>query len=66
MTMRNSFLHWRRRHPEFIRYEGPINDRARLAKIYRAARGFVSVEHHGERLSLSALEEPPPVNAHYC
>lgn len=41
--------------PQFIRYEGPINDRARLAKIYRAARGFVLLSTM-ESLSLSALE----------
>ncbi|MGC9944257.1 MAG: glycosyltransferase family 4 protein [Verrucomicrobiota bacterium] len=41
--------------PKFIRYEGPINDRARLAKIYREARGFVLLSTM-ESLSLSALE----------
>jgi glycosyltransferase involved in cell wall biosynthesis len=42
-------------HPQFIRYEGGISDRAALAKIYRAARGFVLLSAM-ESLSLSALE----------
>ena len=41
--------------PKFIRYEGGVNDRAALAKIYRAARGFVLLSSM-ESLSLSALE----------
>ncbi len=41
--------------PEFVRYEGPISDRARLATIYREARGFVLLSAM-ESLSLSALE----------
>jgi glycosyltransferase involved in cell wall biosynthesis len=41
--------------PKFIRYEGGVNDRAALAKIYRAARGFVLLSAM-ESLSLSALE----------
>jgi glycosyltransferase involved in cell wall biosynthesis len=41
--------------PKFIRYEGGISDRAALAKIYRAARGFVLLSAM-ESLSLSALE----------
>jgi len=44
-----------RQHPKYIRYEGGINDRAELAKIYRAARGFVLLSAM-ESLSLSALE----------
>jgi glycosyltransferase involved in cell wall biosynthesis len=44
-----------RDNPKFIRYEGPINDRVELAKIYRAARGFVLLSTM-ESLSLSALE----------
>jgi glycosyltransferase involved in cell wall biosynthesis len=44
-----------KQHPQFIRYEGSINDRAALAKIYRAARGFVLLSSM-ESLSLSALE----------
>ena len=41
--------------PKFIRYEGGISDRVRLATIYRAARGFVLLSAM-ESLSLSALE----------
>jgi glycosyltransferase involved in cell wall biosynthesis len=44
-----------KQHPKLIRYEGPIADRARLAQIYRAARGFVLLSAM-ESLSLSALE----------
>jgi glycosyltransferase involved in cell wall biosynthesis len=44
-----------RRHPQVIRYEGAINDRAQLAQIYREARGFVLLSAM-ESLSLSALE----------
>ena len=49
------FLKLARENPKFIRYEGAINDRAKLAKIYRAARGFVLLSAM-ESLSLSALE----------
>jgi glycosyltransferase involved in cell wall biosynthesis len=44
-----------RQHPQIIRYEGPMQDRAKLAEVYGAARGFVllsAVETH----SLSAEE----------
>ncbi len=41
--------------PKFIRYEGGVNNRSKLAKIYRAARGFVLLSAM-ESLSLSALE----------
>jgi glycosyltransferase involved in cell wall biosynthesis len=41
--------------PQTIRYEGAISDRARLAQIYREARGFVLLSSM-ESLSLSALE----------
>ena len=41
--------------PQWIRYEGAVQDRARLAEIYRAARGFVLLSSM-ESLSLSALE----------
>jgi glycosyltransferase involved in cell wall biosynthesis len=41
--------------PQTIRYEGAVQDRARLAQIYRAARGFVLLSSM-ESLSLSALE----------
>jgi glycosyltransferase involved in cell wall biosynthesis len=44
-----------RANPKYIRYEGGISDRAALAKIYRAARGFVLLSTM-ESLSLSALE----------
>ena len=49
------FFKLARENPKFIRYEGAINDRAELAKIYRAARGFVLLSAM-ESLSLSALE----------
>ncbi len=42
-------------HPETIRYVGAVSDRELLAKIYRAARGFVLVSEC-ESLSLAALE----------
>jgi glycosyltransferase involved in cell wall biosynthesis len=42
-------------HPRFVRYEGGIRERPRLADIYRAARGFVLLSTM-ESLSLSALE----------
>jgi len=42
-------------HPDTLRYEGPIGDRARLAQVYREARGFVLLSAM-ESLSLSALE----------
>ena len=41
--------------PKFIRYEGGVNNRAELAKIYRAARGFVLLSTMESR-SLSAEE----------
>jgi glycosyltransferase involved in cell wall biosynthesis len=44
-----------RTHPQAIRYEGPIQDRTRLAEVYREARGFVLLSAM-ESLSLSALE----------
>ena len=49
------FLAIHRRHPNIVRYEGPINDRAVLAEIYQKARGFVLLSTM-ESLSLSALE----------
>jgi glycosyltransferase involved in cell wall biosynthesis len=42
-------------HPHTLRYEGPIEDRAKLARVYREARGFVLLSAM-ESLSLSALE----------
>lgn len=44
-----------RAQPQWVRYEGPVQDRARLAEIYREARGFVLLSTM-ESLSLSALE----------
>jgi glycosyltransferase involved in cell wall biosynthesis len=44
-----------KKHPGIIRYEGAISDRARLAQVYREARGFVLLSAM-ESLSLSALE----------
>lgn len=44
-----------RQHSKIIRYEGAIQDRARLAQVYREARGFVLLSAW-ESLSLSALE----------
>ncbi len=39
----------------FVRFEGPIQERGELAKVYREARGFV-LWSSSESLSLSALE----------
>jgi len=50
-----AFFQLARQHPEVVRYEGGINDRVRLAEIYRSARGFVLLSTM-ESLSLSALE----------
>lgn len=44
-----------RQNPKIVRFEGPIQDRAKLAQIYREARGFVLFSTM-ESLSLSALE----------
>jgi glycosyltransferase involved in cell wall biosynthesis len=44
-----------RRHPQILRYEGAIQDRARLAQVYREARGFV-LWSAMETRSLSAEE----------
>lgn len=44
-----------KQHPSIIRYDGPVNDRAELARIYKSARGFVLLSTM-ESLSLSALE----------
>ncbi len=44
-----------RQNPALLRYEGAIEDRATLARIYREARGFVLLSAM-ESLSLSALE----------
>ena len=50
-----SFFTLAKQHPEYVRYEGPIGDRAKLAAIYRAARGFVLLSTMETR-SLSAEE----------
>ena len=50
-----NFFKLARENPGVIRYEGAIDDRVALAKIYRAARGFVLLSTK-ESLSLSALE----------
>jgi glycosyltransferase involved in cell wall biosynthesis len=49
------FLAVQRANPEWIRYEGAISDREKLADIYSHARGFVLLSTY-ETLSLSALE----------
>jgi glycosyltransferase involved in cell wall biosynthesis len=49
------FFQLAKAHPETLRYEGPIQDRVRLAQVYRQARGFVLLSAM-ESLSLSALE----------
>jgi glycosyltransferase involved in cell wall biosynthesis len=49
------FLELARNHPQVLRYEGPIADRAKLARLYREARGFVLLSTM-ETLSLSAGE----------
>jgi glycosyltransferase involved in cell wall biosynthesis len=49
------FLDLARQHPDFIRYEGAIADRQKLAGIYREARGFVLLSTMETR-SLSAEE----------
>jgi glycosyltransferase involved in cell wall biosynthesis len=49
------FLDAQKESSGFIRYEGGVSDRARLAEIYRQARGFVLLSTM-ESLSLSALE----------
>ena len=49
------FFQLARQNPEFVRYEGPVSDRTKLARIYREARGFVLLSAM-ESLSLSAYE----------
>jgi glycosyltransferase involved in cell wall biosynthesis len=49
------FMELAKRHPSVLRYEGAVNDRPTLARIYREARGFVLLSRM-ESLSLSALE----------
>jgi glycosyltransferase involved in cell wall biosynthesis len=50
-----SFIEYARQNSKLVRYEGSIDDRERLAGIYREARGFVLLSQW-ESLSLSALE----------
>jgi glycosyltransferase involved in cell wall biosynthesis len=50
-----AFVEFACQNARYIRYEGPINDRKALARIYREARGFVLLSTM-ESLSLSALE----------
>jgi glycosyltransferase involved in cell wall biosynthesis len=49
------FLALTEKHSDSVRYAGPANDRAELARIYQSARGFVLLSAM-ESLSLSALE----------
>ena len=49
------FIELAHKHPTLVRYDGGISDRARLAQIYREARGFALLSTM-ESLSLSALE----------
>ena len=49
------FVRVARENPEWVRFEGAIADRERLAEVYREARGFVLLSAM-ESLSLSALE----------
>jgi len=48
------FEQFAKQHTQWIRYEGAVRDRARLAIIYREARGFVLLSTM-ESLSLSSL-----------
>ncbi len=50
-----SFLKLCELHHDLLRYEGQVQDRARVAQIYREARGFVLLSTM-ESLSLAALE----------
>jgi len=54
-TYAQKFFALATQHPQIIRYEGAIADRARLAQIYREARGFVLLSTMETR-SLSAEE----------
>jgi glycosyltransferase involved in cell wall biosynthesis len=49
------FLQLVAQNPKMLRYEGPVNSRVEIAKIYRQARGFVLLSVK-ESLSLSTLE----------
>jgi glycosyltransferase involved in cell wall biosynthesis len=50
-----SFEQLCRSHPQYLRYQGPMQDRRALAEIYRQARGFVLLSSMETR-SLSAEE----------
>ncbi|MGO9586208.1 MAG: glycosyltransferase family 4 protein [Limisphaerales bacterium] len=50
-----AFFQLARREPRWIRHQGALDDRAKLAQVYREARGFVLLSAM-ESLSLSALE----------
>lgn len=49
------FLDFAKQHPSLVRYEGAISDRAKLAQVYRQARGFVLLSTMETR-SLAAEE----------
>jgi glycosyltransferase involved in cell wall biosynthesis len=49
------FMALANKHPQTIRYQGPIDERANLAAVYRAARGFVLLSTMETR-SLAAEE----------
>ncbi|MEQ1861093.1 MAG: glycosyltransferase family 4 protein [Chthoniobacteraceae bacterium] len=49
------FVEVARANPKWVRYDGGIDDRSRLAELYRGARGFVLISTM-ESQSLSALE----------
>src|SRR5882724_3695031 len=49
------FFELARQNPKLVRYEGAIADRAKLAQVYREARGFVLLSTM-ESLSLSSFE----------
>jgi len=49
------FLDFQKKHPDTLRFEGPISDRSLMATVYQKARGFVLLSTM-ESLSLSALE----------
>jgi glycosyltransferase involved in cell wall biosynthesis len=49
------FIALAKQHPQAVRYEGPIQDRTRLAEVYCAARGFVLLSAF-ETHSLAAEE----------
>ncbi|MGZ4972373.1 MAG: glycosyltransferase family 4 protein [Limisphaerales bacterium] len=49
------FMSFAAKHPDYLRYEGAVGNRQKLAEIYRQSRGFVLLSEV-EGLSLSALE----------